>query len=45
MSLLAFSSYYGRDGDATLPFVILFIGVIAFLLFVSHARLQAHAQR
>jgi len=40
VSPMAFAQYYGQQGATTLPFVILFIGVIAFLLFISKAQQQ-----
>ena len=46
VSPLAFARYFGQESEAMLPFVIWFMGVIAFLLFVSHARRQhEHSQR
>jgi len=46
VSPLAFARYFGQESEAMIPFVIWFMGVIAFLLFVvSHARRQhEHAQ-
>lgn len=41
VSPIAFAQYYGQQGATTLPFVILFMGVIAFLLFTSKARQQS----
>lgn len=38
VSPLAFAQYYRQQDATTLPFVILFLGVIAFLLFVSKAQ-------
>ncbi|MFC7209076.1 hypothetical protein ACFQL3_00810 [Natronoarchaeum sp. GCM10025321] len=40
VSPMAFAQYYGQQGATTLPFVILFVGVIAFLLFISEAQRQ-----
>lgn len=40
VSPIAFAQYYGQQGATTLPFVILFMGVIAFLLFISEAQKQ-----
>ncbi|VTT87711.1 hypothetical protein DM2_1045 [Halorubrum sp. DM2] len=40
VSPMAFAQFYGRHGATTLPFVILFMGVIAFLLFVAEAQRQ-----
>lgn len=40
VSPIAFAQYYGQQGTTTLPFVILFMGVIAFLLFSSEAQRQ-----
>lgn len=40
VSPMAFAQYYGQQGATTLPFVILFMGVIAFLLFISKAQQQ-----
>ncbi|WP_122088580.1 hypothetical protein [Halalkalicoccus subterraneus] len=40
VSAVALAQYYGQQGTTTLPFVILFIGVIAFLLFISKAQQQ-----
>lgn len=40
ISPLAFAHYYGQQDDAMLPFVVLFMGVIAFLFLVSKAQQQ-----
>lgn len=40
VSPIAFAQYYGQQNTTALPFVILFIGAIAFLLFVSKAQQQ-----
>ena len=45
VSPLAFARYFGQESEAMVPFVIWFMGVIAFLVFVSHARLQEHPRR
>ena len=45
VSPLAFARYFVQESEAMIPFMIWFMGVIAFLLFVSHARRQhEHAQ-
>jgi len=41
VSPMAFAQYYGQQGATTLPLVILFIGAIAFLTFLSEARQQS----
>ena len=41
VSPIAFAQYYGQHSASTLPFVILFMGVIAFLLFISKAQQQS----
>ncbi|GAA0666053.1 hypothetical protein ACFQDG_02315 [Natronoarchaeum mannanilyticum] len=40
VSPMALAQYYGQQGDTTLPFVVLFMGTIAFLLFISEAQRQ-----
>ena len=45
VSPIAFAQYYGQQGATTLPFVILFVGVIAFLLFSSKAQHQSEHSR
>jgi len=40
VSPIAFAQHYGQQATTTLPFVILFVGVIAFLLFISKAQRQ-----
>ncbi|ADJ17017.1 hypothetical protein C497_06544 [Halalkalicoccus jeotgali B3] len=40
VSPMAFAQYYGQQGTTTIPFVILFMGVIAFLLLISKAQQQ-----
>lgn len=44
VSPIAFALYYGQQDDTTLPFVILFLGVIAFLLLVSQAQQNGHTR-
>lgn len=45
VSPMAFAQYYGQQGATTLPFVILFMGVIAFLVFISEAQQQTEHLR
>jgi len=40
VSPMAFAQYYGQQGATTLPLLILIIGVIAFLDFISQAQQQ-----
>jgi hypothetical protein len=42
VSPLALADHYGSGGTATLVFVLVFVGVIAFFLLVTKARLQEH---
>ena len=41
VSPIAFAQYYGQQSATTLPLIILFMGVIAFLLFISKAQQQS----
>lgn len=38
VSPLALANQYGGDGTSTLPLVVLFVGVIAFLILASQAQ-------
>lgn len=45
VSPVAFAQYYGQQSVTTLPIVIIFIGVIAFVLFSSNAQQQNEHRR
>lgn len=45
VSPVALAQYYGQQVATTLPIVISFIGVIAFLLFISKAQQQTEHVR